>query len=160
MNQDELTITKFYNAFANRDFATMNSCYAEDIAFSDPVFGLLRGNEVRAMWQMLCERAVDFSLAHKNIKTDDNEYYTCEWTANYLFSKTKRRVVNKCKGYMRLQNGVIIEHSDAFNFYRWCRQALGLKGLLLGWTGFMQKRVVNNARKELDKFMIKNGMNN
>ncbi|MCH5685819.1 nuclear transport factor 2 family protein [Niabella sp. W65] len=32
-------VEKFYDAFSRKDFETMNSCYAEDIVFSDPVFG-------------------------------------------------------------------------------------------------------------------------
>jgi ketosteroid isomerase-like protein len=47
MDNNILTIQKFYTAFQQKDFATMNSCYADDIAFSDPVFGLLRGNETK-----------------------------------------------------------------------------------------------------------------
>ncbi len=92
------------------------------------------------------------------VKTDDDEYYTCEWTAIYLFSKTNRRVVNKCKAYMRMQDGVIVEHSDGFNYYRWCRQALGLIGLVFGWTSFMHSKVSKNAKKSLFDFMQKNGL--
>ena len=158
MDINILTIQKFYTAFQQKDYSTMNSCYADDIPFNDPVFGLLRGKETKAMCQMLCTRAKDFSLQFENITTDDNEYYTCEWTAAYIFSKTNRRVVNKCKAYMRMQDGVIMEHSDGFNFYRWCRQALGLVGLILGWSGFMHKKVSNNAKRELMKFMEKNNL--
>lgn len=158
MDNNTLTIQKFYTAFQQKDYATMNSCYVDDIPFSDPVFGLLTGNETKAMWQMLCARAKDFSLTFDTIVSDDGEYYTCNWTANYLFSKTNRRVVNKCKAYMRMKNGVIIEHSDGFNYYRWCRQALGLVGLVLGWSSFMHKRVSKNAKNELLKFMEKNNL--
>ncbi len=158
MDNNILTIQKFYTAFQQRDYATMNSCYSNDIPFSDPVFGLLNAKETKAMWQMLCTRTKDFSLQFGNIKTDDGEYYTCEWTASYLFSKTNRRVINQCKAYMRLKDGVITEHSDAFNYYRWCRQALGLPGLIFGWTSYMHKKVSANANKELQKFIEKNGL--
>jgi ketosteroid isomerase-like protein len=158
MDTNTQTIQKFYIAFKQKDFATMNSCYVADIPFSDPVFGLLTGNETKAMWQMLCTRAKDFSLQFEDITSDDDEYYTCSWTASYLFSKTNKRVVNKCKAYMRMKDGVIIEHSDAFNFYRWCRQALGLPGLLFGWTRWMQKKVSSNAKKGLKDFMEQNGL--
>jgi ketosteroid isomerase-like protein len=153
MDQNILTIERFYKAFQQKDATTMNGCYATDVVFHDPVFGLLQAAEVKAMWQMLCANAKNFSLVFGNIQTDDGEYYTCEWTASYLFSKTGRPVVNKCKAYMRMKDGVIMEHSDAFNFYRWCRQALGLPGILLGWSGFMHKRVGNNAKKQLLKYM-------
>ena len=156
MDNNMLTIQKFYNAFQQKDYAAMNSCYANDIPFNDPVFGLLIGNETKAMWQMLCMGAKDFSLQFSNIQTDDGEYYTCDWTVSYLFSATNRRVINKCKAYMRMNDGVILEHSDAFNYYRWCRQALGLRGLIFGWTGFMHNKVNKKAKQRLMHFMNQN----
>lgn len=155
MKNNIATIEKFYTAFQQLDYATMNSCYSHDVVFSDPVFGLLRQDEVKYMWQMLCTNATNFSLTFNNIVTDDDEYYTCNWVATYTFSLTGRKVVNICKAYMRLQNGIIIEHSDAFNFYRWCRQALGLKGLLFGWTGFMQKQIQKQVLKKLNAYINK-----
>lgn len=156
MNKNNLTIQKFYTAFQQKDYLTMNSCYSNDIAFSDPVFGLLHGNEVKAMWQMLCSNAKEFKLVFDDIKTDDEEYYTCNWIAMYRFTKTNRRVVNKCKAYMRLKDGVIIEHSDGFNYYKWCRQAFGIKGIVFGWTGYMHKKVSARARMQLFKYIEQN----
>ena len=158
MDNNMFTIQKFYTAFQQKDFATMNSCYADNIPFNDPVFGLLVGNETKAMWQMLCTSTKDFSLQFSNIQTDDGEYYTCDWTASYLFSATNRRVINKCKAYMRMNDGVILEHSDAFNYYRWCRQALGLRGLIFGWTGFMHNKVNKKAKQRLIHFMNQNNI--
>ena len=157
MDKNIAVVEKFYTSFQKLDYKGMAECYTNDIVFSDPVFGLLKGDEVRGMWKMLCTRAKDFSLQFDNIKTDDNEYYTCEWTAKYIFSKSGRQVVNKCKAFMRVQDGVIIEHSDAFKYYKWVRQALGLPGLLLGWSGFMHNKIVKNARKQLTDFLAKEG---
>jgi len=89
-------------------------------------------------------------------KQQDEEYATCEWEANYTFSGTGRRVVNKVKAHMRLRDGFIIEHSDSFDMYKWCRQALGWKGWLLGWSGFLQNRVRRQAFVSLEKYMLKN----
>ena len=146
-------ITKFYSAFQQLDYATMNSCYSDDIVFNDPAFGLLRGDEVKYMWEMLCMNAKKFSLTYSDIEELDEEYATCKWTATYTFSKTGRQVVNHIKAYMRLKDGKIIEHSDAFKLSKWAAQALGWKGALLGWTGFMKKKIQNNARKSLIKFI-------
>ncbi len=133
----------------------MNSCYSEDIVFNDPAFGLLRGDEVRAMWQMLCTNARDFSLVYSNIKLLDEEYATCDWTATYTFSATGRKVVNHVRAYMLIRDGKIIEHSDAFKLSKWAAQALGLKGVLLGWTGFMKRKIQQKARKNLASFIEK-----
>ena len=57
MNINEELIQKFYASFARLDYKTMQNSYADNAIFNDPVFGLLQGNEVKAMWQMLCMNA-------------------------------------------------------------------------------------------------------
>ncbi len=153
METNEAVISKFYTAFQRLDDQTMNSCYSDDIVFNDPVFGILRGEEATAMWEMLCKNAKDFSLSFSNIQLLDEEYATCNWTATYTFSKTGRKVVNNIKAYMKLKEGKIIEHSDAFKISAWASQALGFKGTLLGWTGFMKRKIQDNARKNLVKYI-------
>jgi ketosteroid isomerase-like protein len=153
-------VAKFYSAFQQRDHQTMNSFYSEDIVFSDPAFGLLRGEEVKYMWEMLCTNAKDFSLVYSNIQLLDEEYATCNWTASYTFSKTGRKVVNHIKAFMKLKDGIIIEHSDAFKLSKWASQALGWKGALLGWTGFMKRKIQKNARKNLVAFIERKGVGN
>ena len=149
MQTNEAVITKFYTAFSQRDPVTMNSCYAADIVFSDPAFGLLKGDEVRAMWEMLCANAKDFSLVFSNIQLLDAEYATCKWTATYTFSQTGRKVVNNIKAFMKLKDGKIIEHSDAFSLTKWAVQALGWKGQLFGWMGWMKRAIQKKARRNL-----------
>lgn len=154
MHINEQVITKFYSAFQKLDYKTMQSCYSDDIIFSDPVFGVLKGDEAKAMWEMLCKSAKDFSLTFGEIELLDEEYATCRWTASYTFSKTGKRVINRIKAYMKLENGKIIEHSDAFRLSTWIGQALGWKGVLFGWTGFMKRAVQKKARRGLDGFMM------
>lgn len=155
MQTNAAIIEKFYSAFQRLDHETMNSCYSDDIIFSDPVFGLLQGNEVKYMWEMLCKNAKDLSLTFSDITAVDEEYSTCKWTASYTFSKTGNKVVNNIKAFMKLKDGKITEHSDAFRLSTWIGQALGWKGKLLGWTGFMKKAVQKNARKNLNSFIQK-----
>jgi hypothetical protein len=132
----------------------MQNCYAVDPIFNDPVFGILQGDEVKCMWEMLCKNARDFSLQADKIEVD-GEYATCNWTAAYTFSKTGRRVVNKVKAHMRIENGKITEHTDEFNIYKWSRQALGLAGILLGWSGYLKNKIRYDAKKRLQMFMDK-----
>jgi ketosteroid isomerase-like protein len=153
MNDNKQVIEKFYTAFQKLDYKTMQDCYGDDIIFSDPVFLVLQGNEAKAMWEMLCKNAKDFSLTFSNIELQDDEYATCKWTASYTFSKTGNRVVNHIKAFMKLKDGKITEHSDAFRLSTWIGQALGWKGKLFGWTGFMKRAVQKNARKSLGKFI-------
>ena len=102
---------------------------------------------------MLCKRAKDFSLNYSDIKSVDEEYYTCNWVANYTFSATGKKVTNRVKAFMRIQNGKITEHSDAFRLSTWMAQALGFKGYWLGWTGFMKRAVQKKARLNLTTYM-------
>ena len=155
MDPNKQLIERFYTAFQKLDYQSMNACYSDDIIFSDPVFLILKEEEVRCMWEMLCKNAKDFTLTFGNIKAIDEEYYTCEWTARYTFSKTGNRVVNNIKAFMRLKNGYITEHSDAFRLSTWIGQALGWKGQLFGWMGWMKRKVQRGARKGLQTFMEK-----
>ncbi len=156
MNANKDLITKFYSAFQKLDYATMQSCYHEDVIFNDPAFGILEGDEVRAMWEMLCKNAKDFKLSISSIQLLDEEYATCNWVANYTFSKTGRKVTNNIKAHMRIQDGLITEHTDQFDIWKWSRQALGLSGVLLGWSNFMKVKIRKMARKNLQKFMESN----
>ncbi|MBC7866405.1 MAG: nuclear transport factor 2 family protein [Gloeobacteraceae cyanobacterium ES-bin-316] len=153
MNTPELIISNFYSAFQKLDAASMNDCYDDEVVFSDPVFELLRAEEVKAMWRMLCKNAKDFSLTFGNIQDLGDDYYTCDWKAAYTFSKTGRKVVNNVKANMKLQGGKITEHSDAFSLHKWSEQALGTSGWLLGWNSFFQRKIKNSAKKSLLRFM-------
>ena len=153
MDTNEALINKFYSAFQQKDYRTMNSCYSDDIVFYDPAFELLRGDEAKCMWEMLCKNAANFSLTYGNITKLDDEYYTCDWVATYTFSKTGRKVVNSIKANMRFANGEIVEHSDAFSLHKWSSQALGFAGKLFGWNSFFQRKIKNQAKRNLLKFM-------
>lgn len=156
MNANEQLITRFYSAFQQLDYKTMQDCYSKDIVFFDPAFGLLHGDEARAMWEMLCKKAKDFSLEFSNVISED-EYGNCNWVATYTFSVTGRKVVNKAKAYMKITDGKIIEHSDAFKLGVWAAQALGWKGQFFGWTNFLRKRIQRSSRKALTEYMQANG---
>jgi ketosteroid isomerase-like protein len=151
-NENEQLVNDFYKAFQSLDYKFMQSCYSANPIFNDPVFGILQGKEVGCMWEMLCRNAKNFSLEFGSIEVDD-EYTTCKWVATYTFSKTGRRVVNKVKAFMRIQNGKITEHTDEFDLYRWSRQALGLPGILLGWSGYLKNKIRHDARGRLEVFM-------
>ncbi len=153
MQTNAEVIHRFYTAFQQKDYKGMNACYSDDIVFSDPAFGLLRGEEAKFMWEMLCKNAKDFSLTFSDIELLDEEYATCKWTATYTFSQTGRKVVNRIKAFMKLKDGKIIEHSDAFPLSKWAAQALGWKGQFFGWMGWMKRAIQKKARKNLVAFI-------
>ncbi len=158
MNRGVETMQSFYEAFQKKDIKAMQALYSDSIVFSDPAFGLLEGNEVKAMWAMLLESGKDLKIEFRNIKAVDEEYVTGEWTAYYTFSKTGNKVVNHIKSFMRVHEGKIIEHSGAFRLSTWAAQALGFKGCLFGWTNFLKRSVQRQARQSLQRYMEKNNL--
>lgn len=144
-------ITRFYEAFAQLDAEAMTACYTDDVLFSDPAFGELRGAQVGDMWRMLTSRAKNFSVVFDQVRADD-QTGSAHWVATYLFSQTGRTVVNDIQARFVLRDGKICEHRDHFDMWRWSRQALGLKGLLLGWTPLVRNAVRAQALKGLKTF--------
>jgi len=153
MNDNKQVIEKFYTSFAHLNWQGMTDCYHDDILFYDPVFQSLEGKQAKAMWEMLCKQAKDFTVTTADITTDEEGYGSCNWTATYTFSATGRKVVNQVTARFRFQDGKIIEHNDEFDLYKWSRQALGWKGLFFGWTPWLQKAIQKKAKRSLDKFM-------
>ena len=118
-----------------------------------PVFGELDGDEVRAMWRMLCERGTDLVVTHSDVETD--EYGSARWVASYTFSATGRPVRNEIEARFRFADGLIAEHDDRFDLWKWTRQALGTTGLLLGWSPPVQGKVRAQARSALQAAMAR-----
>src|SRR4030095_6292246 len=104
MYSNKEIVERFYTAFSKKDYKTMQDCYSDDIIFSDPAFGLLKGDEVKCMWEMLCKRATDLTIEYSNIQLLDEEYATCDWTARYTFTATGRKVVNYIRANMRIKD--------------------------------------------------------
>ena len=134
-------IERFYTAFAAGDVETMASCYHEDARFSDPVFPDLDGkDEVMKMWRTLVGRSDDINIVLGDHAADDRRG-TAHWTATYTFTTTGRPVVNEIDAAMIFRDGLIVDHKDSFDFWKWSRQALGTPGLLLGWSPILKKKV-------------------
>ena len=153
MEENKNLIQTFYTAFQQRDYATMNACYAADITFSDPVFTYLQGKRAKAMWHMLCERGEDLQVTFRDIRANETSG-SAHWEATYTFS-TGRKVHNVIEAEFQFQNGKIISHQDTFDLWRWTRMALGLSGVLLGWSLAVKNKVRATAVKSLDAFIAK-----
>lgn len=144
-------IETFYRAFQALDADAMCACYADHIQFSDPVFTDLKGADAGNMWRMLCSRAQDFSLTFDGVEANDQSG-KAHWVATYVFSQTGRTIVNDIQASFVFENGKIVQHRDQFDLWKWSRQALGLKGLLLGWSGVVQNKIRQQAAYGLRKF--------
>jgi ketosteroid isomerase-like protein len=144
-------IERFYSALSSRDGAAMAAYYAPQATFEDPAFGKLDAADAGAMWRMLTSRAEDLTVDVSDINAD---YRTgsARWIAHYTFTQTGRPVVNDIRASFRFDDGLIAEHRDRFDWWRWARQALGPAGLLLGWNPLFHNAARNKARGTLAEF--------
>lgn len=154
MSDQAALLSHFYHAFQARDGNAMENCYHPTARFSDPVFSDLAGKEVGAMWRMLCARGKDLRVEFQIVSADENTGQV-RWEAWYTFSATGRQVHNIVDSHFKLTDGLISHHTDSFDFSRWARQALGIKGWLFGSFPFLQRKVQNNAEKALRDFMTR-----
>jgi len=146
-------INHFYQGFAKGDWRAMGAAYAADVHFSDPVFEL-DGDDARLMWRMLCEQAREFRASHEIVSASATSAHV-RWQAWYRFSSTGRPVHNQIEARLQLANGLIVRHQDDFDFWRWSRQALGLPGMLLGWSPLLHNKVRKTAAASLQRFKAK-----
>ncbi|MEO8086376.1 MAG: nuclear transport factor 2 family protein [Bacteroidota bacterium] len=149
MNNQEI-ITKFYESFSRADAEGMVKLYADDIVFSDPAFGELKGDDAKNMWRMLIQNSKGkIKITFADV-TADGHSGSANWIAEYTFSQTGRFVVNKIVAHFEFKEGKISRHTDHFDLWKWTQQALGWKGYLLGWSSFMKNKIqiqTNNLLK-------------
>jgi ketosteroid isomerase-like protein len=147
-------IRSLYEALAKKDPGALAELYHEKAVFMDPAFGRLTREEACAMWRMLLTRAADLSIDFEVGEADDYAG-TGRWTATYTFSRTGRKVVNPIQSQFGFLDGKVLAHRDRFDFWKWSRQALGLPGLLLGWTPWFRRKFQGRAKTQLAAFMAK-----
>ena len=145
-------IDRFYTAFAKSDWATMGSCYSDGAHFSDPVFPDLDAKGVRAMWKMLLTSGRPLRITF-TVLEEDATGGRCRWEAFYTFSKSGRPVHNIITSTFTIKDGLIVKQVDAFDLWRWSRQALGTSGVLLGWSPLLRNKVRTQAADNLRKAM-------
>jgi ketosteroid isomerase-like protein len=148
-------INTFYTAFQKRDAKTMAECYHDEIVFEDPAFGKLKGDHAKAMWKMLCKNAKDLKVEFSITEVNETDV-KAHWEAFYTFSQTGRKVHNIINANFEFKDGKIIRHTDTFNLSRWASQAMGLKGQILGGTGFFRKRLQTQTNRLLSRFIKNN----
>ena len=146
-------IEKFYRSFSDLDADKMLECYHPEIVFEDPAFGILKEDRARNMWKMLCksQKGKDFRISFSDV-TFDGKTGSAKWEAHYTFSQTGRKVHNEIFAVFEFRDGLIIKHTDSFDLYKWSKQAMGLKGVLLGKTSFFKSKLQDRTNSLLDDF--------
>ncbi len=121
-SQNKELIIKFYTSFSSFYSDGMRECYHPDILFFDNAFGELRGKDAGDMWEMLIKGSKlssrPLEITYSNIRTTEKNG-TVNWIATYLFSSTNRLVINHIQATFEFQDGLIIKHTDVFDFWKW-----------------------------------------
>src|SRR5258708_24794063 len=108
----------------------MARCYHPDIAFSDPVFPMLKGGEAGDMWRMLLSRAADLAVT-LDAAAASEAGGTARRTARYTFRRPGRPVVHHVAAMFAFRDGLVLRPYHRFPFWRSAAQALGPPGTLL-----------------------------
>ena len=153
MQESKQLIESFYSSFQQKNWKAMQTCYHDEVLFSDPVFRNLYGPEAKAMWHMLVTAGKDLTISFQNIKADGISG-SCDWDAHYTFSRTGKKVHNIIHARFDFRGGRIIKHTDSFNLWKWAGMALGPSGTLLGWTPMVKSKIRTTAEKSLSKFIL------
>lgn len=145
-------IEHFYHCLKYKKIDEMLACYHDDIEFTDPAFGTLKGEEVKNMWRMLLGKNTSLTIDYSNISADAFKG-NGHWTASYVFSKTKRPVTNKITGYFEFKDEKIVRQIDSFDLHTWAKQAIGFKSTLLNGMGLLQLFIQRQSKDALKKYM-------
>jgi hypothetical protein len=127
------------------------------VVFTDPVFQTLQANEAKAMWAMLLGRSQDIRVEFSNVQANDTTG-AAHWDATYTFTSTGRKVINRIDAAFEFKDGLIYRHTDSFDLWKWASQALGPRGQFLGWAPPVQNAIRATARKGLDAYLQKQGV--
>lgn len=155
-SENAALIEKFYTAFKEHDAETMAECYHEDVVFEDPAFGELKGEHASNMWRMLVRRGKDMKLEFSDVQADETTG-SAHWEPKYTIGG--RAVHNKIDATFKFKDGLIIDHRDKFDSYRWAKQAFGLVGLAIGWTPMFRNYLRKTVTKQLARYEEKHRNN-
>lgn len=151
MTQETQILESLLSALGRKDHEAMAALYHPEATFEDEVFRL-KGKEIGDMWHMLCSRGKDMQLSFDSVRSDAPGRVKGHWEPVYTFSATGRKVVNRIDTEIEIRDGLIWKQRDRFNFWRWSSQALGLPGMLLGWTPMLRAKVRETANQNLVRF--------
>lgn len=141
----------FFRCFQAADAAGMAACYHPEARFYDPVFGWLEHQQLVRMWEVLLKSAAGQLKLQYEVLQSGPDHAEIRWEARYPFGRNKRPVHNQIRTYMRLRDGLILEHVDGFDFRNWSRQALGLPAWLMGWSPWFKKQVRMKSLRLLER---------
>ncbi len=150
------TVDSFFEALQKRDFLTMENCYQKSIQYYDPLYGYLKANEVMAMWKLCYSNLQDYSMIFNGVQNEGEGYFTVTYEFSFSADTMVKCLFRKIKSHLRVEDGLITEHSNAFSLHELSKQKNGIVGILLGWNRYYQNQMKINARKLLFKWIEEN----
>jgi hypothetical protein len=146
---NSLTLNRYFECFTTGDYRGMQWCLHPEVEFSDIGFDLRR-KEVGAMWHMIVANAIQVSF--RDVKVDGQKG-TAHWECDYQFRKDKasepRPVHNTIDSRFRFEGGLIREHRDECDFWKWFEQAMGPIGKGAHAFDFLEDRLEQLLKREL-----------
>ncbi|KIM24981.1 hypothetical protein M408DRAFT_331453 [Serendipita vermifera MAFF 305830] len=151
-------VERYLAAYKAGDLQAMEACMDPEFTFSDPAFPHLDTKHAKGMFAMFINNrdTNKMEVEYTDIKKGTNDLtYTATYTVKYLFAG--RPVTNVIRPTFTISptTNLLLTQVDDFPFYPWARQALGLPGLLLGWSGYLQGKVQQTAGSRLEHSMKK-----
>ncbi len=154
MHEHELVVRRLYDALSRHDHATMAACYAEEATFRDIAFALRGKTAIHAMWHMICQgdiRPVLITVEADQVtgRATLVDHYT--FGAQKDPCKAGRPVRNEVESRFAFREGLIVEHHDCCDPWRWAAQALGVPlGFVAGRVRFLRSK---KAKDKLEAFV-------
>jgi ketosteroid isomerase-like protein len=142
-------IEHLLNRYQALDHQTMAACYHEAATFRDIAFRLTGRKQIHAMWAMICQNGITVKVESVE---EHGDSVRARIVDEYIFSETKRPVVNRIESTFQFRDGLIIAHDDSCDALDWARQAFGgLKGEIAGRCAWLRQRA---ARKMIRAYIV------
>ena len=145
----ESLLSTFYKALAEGNLETLTTCYSKKNQFSDPAFGDLQGPQIMDIWTFLLSKGGENLQVETEVIYEESLSAAGQWGAKYPFGSKKRPVTNGITATFVIEDRKIVTHHDVFDLWKWSSQALGLPGMLMGWSPWFATKLRGKFRKTL-----------
>jgi len=144
---DESVIESFLYALQTKEPTQMAIYCLPGIQYFDPLYSYLTGSHVQTMWNYFFTTTDAFVVEYDSIKDLKEGYFSV--CSALFFKRNGRSISLQSTFYFKMEEGFISEYSQGFSLHKFCKQAYGFLGWLLGWNRYYQNRVRNLARRQL-----------
>jgi hypothetical protein len=156
MHPNHAAVTMFLKAQEARDPVRLSNSLHESSTLVDPLVGELKGWRVFAWWQMLWRFRNHAITIVEGEGTPTKGH--AHWKVGYTHPSTRRAMLTDTTSEIEFRENKIFVQNDSYSLYKWCRQALGAQGLLLGWLPPIQAQLREAALERLENFIDSNGL--